>query len=69
MQPRERLFEMLTEEAQHAVPLSFRFVQNVAPAQPSTPRFVESTPYRSKGYACGSFYKPISRCFGLPPED
>ncbi len=61
------LFERLSDAGRESAPVSYRFLYTSSLAAASVLRLVESRPYRSTGYVCSSFRKPISKCCG--PED
>jgi len=49
------------------VPVTYRFLHASPLAEKTISRLVESRPYRTTGYVCWTFRKPISKCCG--PDD
>jgi len=65
--PEADLFARLTPEGQRLVPVPYRFLHASPLAEKTLSRLVESRPYRTTGYVCWTFRKPISKCCG--PDD
>ena len=62
----KRLFDRLSAAGQQVVPVHYRFLHRPAGGDESPTRLAESRPYRSKGFFCWGFHKPISKV--LPPR-
>lgn len=59
----DSFFDRLSEEGQEVVPVNYRLSVGT-PVEAAVPmRMAESRFYRSAGFHCRPFYKPISRCF------
>ncbi len=61
---RERLLDRLSPEARAAVPVSYHLAESCEPAEASAVRSADSRFYRSSGFECKPFHKPISRPLG-----
>ncbi|HEX2224993.1 MAG TPA: hypothetical protein VHN15_12385 [Thermoanaerobaculia bacterium] len=59
------LFESLAEVSRDQVPVVYRSMAATPLSGLPELRVAESRPYRAKGYLCGAFYRPVSKC--LPP--
>lgn len=57
-----KLFETLTEASRDWVPVVYRSIEAIPVTELPELRLAQSRPYRAKGYLCGTFYKPISKC-------
>jgi len=64
---RDDLFTRLTDQGRQAAPVSYRYLHASSLDHATILRLVESRPYRSSGYVCSSFRKPISKC--CDPKD
>lgn len=62
------LFARLSDAGRESAPVSYRFFHTSPLGAATILRLVESRPYRSTGYVCTSFRKPISKCCGQPEE-
>lgn len=60
--PGVSFFDRLSSSGRELVPVAYRFITCKEGAQVNSVRLTESAAYRSKGYECRMFYKPISRC-------
>ena len=61
---RDGFFSRLSPEGQRSAPVIYRF-SHTSPVRAATiMRLVESKPYRTTGYVCSGFRKPISKCLG-----
>jgi hypothetical protein len=65
---RDGLFARLSAAGRECAPVGYRFVHTSPLDAALILRLAESRPYRSSGYLCGPFRKPISKCCG-PDED
>jgi hypothetical protein len=61
------LFARLSAAGRESAPVGYRYLHTSSLAAATILRLVESRPYRTTGYVCSSFRKPISKCCG--PED
>jgi hypothetical protein len=64
---REDLFDRLSPEGQEAAPVAYRFFHPSTLGASTILRLVESRPYRTAGYVCNTFRKPVSKC--CEPDD
>jgi hypothetical protein len=55
-------FDSLTEEGQEAAPVNVRLMPAGEPEVAAAAPIAESSFYRSRGFLCHDFHKPISRC-------
>jgi hypothetical protein len=60
---KDSLFERLSPEGQEVVPVNYRLSVAVPAGAGPPRRQAESRFYRSEGFACRPFHKPVSRCF------
>jgi hypothetical protein len=59
------LFFRLSKSGRELVPVNYRMLVSRETGRDNSTSLAESAVYRSKGYACHLFYKPISKNFKL----
>jgi len=69
MQDLRSFFFSLSEQAKDLVPIAYRTMSISDFGKMPVVRYAESTRYRSEGYACFGFHKPISRIFKPQPSE